>query len=348
MFVSGAMPDDAACVRARPGAAVWMGAGWTVAGGAPAEVVLTEAERAEAAGASARLRDAGLSGAQPPVIAAIAEAVAAVAGARRPVFLAGTPCMLDRAGPDLADLGERTGIPLILRGAARGCVSDDHPGVIPGAGPAALVLAEADLVLPVEDAAHARALSAAIDPPELHDWWDRIGEMVADGAARAARGARVQSAPPTVARVGAELAQRFGARGCLVTDARLASLADQVIARAPGSVVTLEDASDTIAFAAGWRLARPDEPVLVLADPLGLERAGLDLVAAARAGAPVAVVMLDAAREGAPPLEMLAEIAGGVGDTVETPRALAIALTNATSANVPSVVRVRIAGALPS
>lgn len=324
-----------------------MAAGWRVACGERAEVDLNEAELEEAAGARARVDAAGITGAEAPVLAAIGEATAAIAAARRPTLLAGTGCMLDRAGPDLADLGERTGVPLVLTGAARGCVADDHPGVIPGAGVASQVLELSDLILRVEGAAHARALSAAIEPPDLHDWWDQIGEIIATSAGNAARGARVQSPPPTLARVGAELAQRFGWRGCLITDQRLAPVADQVIARAPGSVMVMDDVADTIAFAAGWRLARPDEPVLVIADALALERAGLDLIAAARAGAPVAVLVLEDATTEAFPLEMLAEMIGGVGDLVETPRALAIALTNATSAKVPSIVRVRIADPVP-
>lgn len=324
-----------------------MGAGWTVGSGEPANVVLTDIEREETASARNRVAMAGIAGAEAPVLAAIAEATAAIAGADRPVLLADTASMLDRAGPDLADLGERTGVPLVLVGAARGCVPDDHPGVIPGAGAATLILERSDLILKVEGAAHARALSAAIEPPDLRAWWNDIGEIIAERTSKAARGARVQSPPPTLARVGAELALRFGWRGCLVTDTRLAPIADQVIARTPGSVVTVGDAADTIAFAAGWRLARQDEPVLVIADPVGMERAGLDMIAAARAGAPVAVLVLEDARTEAFPLEMLAEMAGGVGDLVETPRALAIALTNAASTKVPSIVRVRVADALP-
>lgn len=311
-------------------------------------VVLTDDERAEASGARARVVAAGFAGAERPVLAAIGEAVSAIAAAQRPVFVASTPCMLDRAGPDLADLGERTGVPLALRGAARGCVADDHPGVVPGAGPCASVLDRADVLISVDGAAHARALSAAIEPPDLRSWWDEIGDIVAERAGALARGARVQSPPPTLERIGAELAQRFGGRGCLVAEARLASIADQVIARAPGSVVSIDDPADTISFAAGWRLARPDEPVIVITDAQGLERAGMDLVAASRAGAPVAVLALEDARSEVPPFELLAEMAGGVGDVVETPRALAIALTNATSSKVPSIVRVRVTGALPN
>lgn len=327
-------------VRAhRIDAAVWMSAGWTVgSGGDIAPLMLTDDECVAAAAALARVAAAEIG-----VRAAASPPQPDLAPAERPLLIAGTGCL--DGGAELADLVERSGIPIVVRGAARGLIADDHPGVIPGAGPSAAVLARADHVVRVHDAAHARALAGTLAPGDLHPWWAEIGEIVGDHAARAARGARGPASPPHAARIGAELAQRFGARGCLVTDTRLAGIADQIIARAPGAVMVLDEPGDAIAFAAGWRLARPDEPVLAVCDAAALERSGLDLVPAARAGAPVAVLVLDPARTATPSYELLAEIAGGVGDVADSPRALSIALTNALTAKVPSVIRISVAAA---
>lgn len=299
-------------------AAVWMAAGWTVGtGGDVAALTLGDDEYATAVPALARVAAAEILDGDPPVPP---REDPDIRGASRPLLIAGTGCMRSGGGGDLADLIERSGVPLVVQGAARGTIADDHPGVVPGAGPSAAALARADRVVRIRDAAHTRALIGTLVPGDLRPWWTEIGAIVGDHASRAARGARGPSSPPHPARIGAELAQRFGARG---------------------AVMVLDEPGDTIAFAGGWRLARPDEPALAVCDAVSLERSGLDLVSAARAGAPVAVLVLEPARGVQPPYELLAEIAGGVGDVVDSPRALSLALTNALTAKVPSVVRVR-------
>jgi acetolactate synthase-1/2/3 large subunit len=85
--------------------------------------------------------------------------------ARRPVILAGIAALRCAAGPELADLAERAGIPVVVSPMAKGIFPEDHPyfaGVLDMAGHRVVwdLLAAADLIL-----------TAGFDPVELISPW---------------------------------------------------------------------------------------------------------------------------------------------------------------------------------
>ena len=85
--------------------------------------------------------------------------------ARRPVILAGAAAVRCAAGPELARLAERAGIPVVVSPMAKGVFAEDHPyfaGVLDMAGHRVLwdLLAGADLIL-----------AAGFDPVELISPW---------------------------------------------------------------------------------------------------------------------------------------------------------------------------------
>jgi acetolactate synthase I/II/III large subunit len=85
--------------------------------------------------------------------------------ARRPVILAGAAAVRCAAGPELARLAERAGIPVVVSPMAKGVLAEDHPyfaGVLDMAGHRVLwdLLAGADLIL-----------AAGFDPVELISPW---------------------------------------------------------------------------------------------------------------------------------------------------------------------------------
>jgi len=55
------------------------------------------------------------------------EIIARLASAKRPVIMAGGGVWFAGAGADLRAFAERTGIPVLTNGKARGCVPEDHP-----------------------------------------------------------------------------------------------------------------------------------------------------------------------------------------------------------------------------
>jgi len=85
--------------------------------------------------------------------------------ARRPVILAGAAAVRCAAGPELARLAERAGIPVVVSPMAKGVLAEDHPyfaGVLDMAGHRVLwdLLSGADLIL-----------AAGFDPVELISPW---------------------------------------------------------------------------------------------------------------------------------------------------------------------------------
>jgi acetolactate synthase-1/2/3 large subunit len=85
--------------------------------------------------------------------------------ARRPVILAGIAALRCAAGPELAGLAERAGIPVVVSPMAKGTFPEDHPyfaGVLDMAGHRVVwdLLAGADLIL-----------TAGFDPVELISPW---------------------------------------------------------------------------------------------------------------------------------------------------------------------------------
>jgi acetolactate synthase-1/2/3 large subunit len=85
--------------------------------------------------------------------------------ARHPVILAGIAALRCAAGPELADLAERAGIPVVVSPMAKGIFPEDHPyfaGVLDMAGHRVVwdLLAGADLIL-----------TAGFDPVELISPW---------------------------------------------------------------------------------------------------------------------------------------------------------------------------------
>jgi len=91
--------------------------------------------------------------------------LAGLRAARRPVLLAGTAAVRCGAGPELVDLAELAGIPVVVSPMAKGVFPEDHPyfaGVLDMAGHRVVwdLLAGADLVL-----------AAGFDPVELISPW---------------------------------------------------------------------------------------------------------------------------------------------------------------------------------
>ena len=76
---------------------------------------------------------------------AIARLVALLAGAKRPVVIAGGGVYWDDAAKDLQGFAEGAGLPVFMNGAGRGCLPSDHPLVFSQAR--GMALGQADLVL---------------------------------------------------------------------------------------------------------------------------------------------------------------------------------------------------------
>jgi acetolactate synthase I/II/III large subunit len=109
----------------------------------------------------------------------IRELAALLAGAERPVIVAGSGVYWDEAAPDLAALAERTGVPVFMNGAGRGSLPHDHPQAFGQARGFALGQADVVLVLgtpldfrlgygrPPSFAENARVAMVDCDPVEL-------------------------------------------------------------------------------------------------------------------------------------------------------------------------------------
>jgi len=114
-------------------------------------------------------------------------------------------------------------------------------------------------------------------------------------------------------------------------------------------------------MAIGMKAAAPERPVLVLAGDGSFGFTAMELETAVRHDLPVAVVVGNDAGWGIvrhlqqslhgralasdlprAPYELLAEFAGAIGDRVQTPHHLAIAVTNALASPLPSLVNALI------
>lgn len=89
----------------------------------------------------------------------------ALRAARRPVILAGTGATRANAGPELRELAERAGIPVVVSPMAKGVFPEDHPlfaGVLDMAGHRVIwqLLSDSDLIV-----------AAGFDPVELISPW---------------------------------------------------------------------------------------------------------------------------------------------------------------------------------
>src|SRR5439155_2298173 len=82
-----------------------------------------------------------------PLAGDVDRAVALLAGASRPVALAGSGAFFSRAGDALLAFVEKTGIPLTTTSAARGLVDDDNPCCLGGLVHGGIALASADVAL---------------------------------------------------------------------------------------------------------------------------------------------------------------------------------------------------------
>jgi acetolactate synthase-1/2/3 large subunit len=79
--------------------------------------------------------------------ATVDRAVEVLAGASRPVVLAGSGAFFSGAGEALARFANQTGVPVITTSAARGLLDDDHPRCLGGLVHGGIALASSDAVL---------------------------------------------------------------------------------------------------------------------------------------------------------------------------------------------------------
>jgi thiamine pyrophosphate-dependent acetolactate synthase large subunit-like protein len=82
-----------------------------------------------------------------PVRGDVDQAVALLAGAERPVAVAGSGAFFSGAGDSLRRFVERTGIPVTTTSAARGLLDDDHPGCLGSLVHGGIALASSDVAL---------------------------------------------------------------------------------------------------------------------------------------------------------------------------------------------------------
>jgi acetolactate synthase I/II/III large subunit len=110
----------------------------------PLDVVFMEAEESGELGelpSAAKL--------EPAPADAIEEVASLLAGAERPVIMAGTDLYWGHGEVALRDLSEALGIPVFLNGLARGCLAADHPNFFSRARGAGLKGADVALVIGV-------------------------------------------------------------------------------------------------------------------------------------------------------------------------------------------------------
>lgn len=144
--------------------------------------------------------------------------------------------------------------------------------------------------------------------------------------------------------------------------------ADLIAALPPGAILCVDDASPAgpviaagathrsalvltdvcrpsrgaaVAWAIGAKAAAPQRTVVALTDDAGFAIAAMDVPAAADAGLPIAVVIANGRRRPAP-LELVAAIAGGHGESVWDPAQLSIHLRNAMTVTIPTVINVAV------
>ncbi|MGZ4212177.1 MAG: thiamine pyrophosphate-binding protein [Actinomycetota bacterium] len=243
-----------------------------------------------------------------------------------------------------------------------------HPGcslVRVDADPAAFDVGRAaDVRVQASPRAVLEALARGAQPLDTGDWVKRLREAVDARAAEVGKRARIGSSPLHPGRLVAEIAAKLPADAIVTVDAGELALwaIDAIPARAPSSFHTssasaLGALGMGLPWAIGMKIARPERAVLTLAGDGSFGFTAMELETSARHGAPVAVAIgndggwgivrhLQESLHGralasdlpVSPYELLAEFAGGVGDRVETPKQLEIAITNALVAERPSVI----------
>ena len=195
-------------------------------------------------------------------------------------------------------------------------------------------------------------------------WVKRLRDAVDARATDVARRAKINAAPLHPGRMIAEVASKLPRDAIVTVDAGELALwaIDAIPARAPSSF----NASSTSAMGAlgmglpwaiGMKAAHPERPVVAICGDGSFGFTAMEIETATRHGLPVAAVIgndggwgivrhLQEALHGralasdlpVAPYELLAEFAGAVGDRVETPKQMEIAITNALVASKPSVI----------
>lgn len=203
-----------------------------------------------------------------------------------------------------------------------------------------------------------------VEPLDTDDWVKRLREATDARDRLMTMRSAINSHPLHPGRLVAEIAAKMPENAIVTVDAGALALwaIDGLRARMPGafhvsSTSALGALGMGLPWAIGMKIAHPERPVLALVGDGSFGFTAMEVETSARHNAPVAVVVgndggwgivrhLQRAIEGRAlasdlprsPYELLAEFAGGVGDRVETPKQLSIAVTNALVADVPSVI----------
>ena len=223
---------------------------------------------------------------------------------------------------------------------------------------------KAEIELVASPRAALEALSAGARPLDTDTWIKRLREAVDARAADVSKRAQISSAPLHPGRMMAEVVAKLPADAIVTVDAGELALwaLDAIPARAPSSFHTSSASAMGalgmgLPWAIGMKAARPERPVVALCGDGSFGFTAIELETSTRHSIPVAAVIgndggwgivrhLQQALHGrslvsdlpVAPYELLAEFAGGVGDRVETPQQLEIAITNALVASRPSVI----------
>jgi acetolactate synthase-1/2/3 large subunit len=243
-----------------------------------------------------------------------------------------------------------------------------HPGctlVRVDADPNAFAIGrKAEISLVASPRATLETIARDARPLDTETWVKRLRDAVDARAAEVAKRAQISAAPLHPGRMLAEVADKLPHDAIVTVDAGELALwaIDAIPARAPSSFNTSSASAMGalgmgLPWAIGMKAAHPERPVVAVCGDGSFGFTAMELETAARHGLPVAVVIgndggwgivrhLQQALHGRPlasdlpvaPYELLAEFAGGVGDRVETPKQLEIAITNALVSSKPSVI----------
>jgi len=208
------------------------------------------------------------------------------------------------------------------------------------------------------------ALAKEARPLETETWVTRLREAVDARAAEVAKRAQISAAPLHPGRMMAEVASKLPRDAIVTVDAGELALwaIDAIPARAPSAFNTSSASAMGalgmgLPWAIGMKAAHPERPVVAVCGDGSFGFTAMEIETATRHGLPVAAVIgndggwgivrhLQQALHGralasdlpVAPYELLAEFAGAVGDRVETPKQMEIAITNALVASKPSVI----------
>jgi acetolactate synthase-1/2/3 large subunit len=223
---------------------------------------------------------------------------------------------------------------------------------------------KAEIELVASPRATLELLAAGTQPLDTDGWVKRLRDAVSARATAVAERAQISSSPLHPGRMMAEVASKLPADAIVTVDAGELALwaIDAIPARAPSSFHTSSASAMGalgmgLPWAIGMKAARPERPVVALCGDGSFGFTAMEVETATRHKLPVAAVVgndggwgivrhLQNALHGralasdlpVAPYELLAEFAGAVGDRVETPKQLEIAITNALVASRPSVI----------